>query len=558
MTTYDSANGWKNLTLREMIGQTMLMLPDRTRELEIGDGSLEKFFARYPVTGYFMGWMLFDGVEPAGQCKRQIERIVEYNAISKVPLVFQQDYESGVDLPGFTRFPNAMTLGAANSTDLAYRYGEAVAKESRAVGVQWVLHPVADINLNRFNPITNVRCAGDDPDRVISILKAQISGIQDGGVAATIKHFPGDGVDFRDQHLVTTCNSLSIERWREFHGKVFQSLIDDGALTLMPGHITFPAYQLKGGSGLCLPATLSHELISDLLKKEMHFNGVVVSDAMMMGGFRGWYESSLEAEVQSFLAGVDVLLWPSYEFLDEVERRINDGRIPIERLHDAVSRVWELKTRLGVFESSYRRITMLDRRESDRHRNAAVEICEGAVTLVRDVGKRLPLDIQVIKNVCLVVVCPVGRKGGDAQLRALEHTKSLFEERGISVELKHNLLYETDGWTEALTDNFDLVVFLLSRIPHNPFGPLQFFDDEAQSVWGINAMPKEKCIVVSYGDPYLVDEYFKRSPVCINAYTTSSIMQEAVVKALFGEIDFIGTTPVNLDFSWPVDMRHHQ
>src|SRR5450759_2381602 len=136
-----------------------------------------------------------------------------------------------------------MALGAANSPELAFAYGKYVALESRSVGVDWVLNPVSDLNLNPFNPIINVRSISDDPDRAIRLLSQQIKGLQENGVAATIKHFPGDGVDFRDQHLLTSCNSLPIDVWKQKHGKVFKALIDSGVACIMPGHITLPAYQ---------------------------------------------------------------------------------------------------------------------------------------------------------------------------------------------------------------------------------------------------------------------------------------------------------------------------
>ncbi len=230
--------------------------------------------------------MLFDNVAESDKKRVQLERTAEYREASALPLIFQQDYESGVSLPGMTSFPNEMTLGAANSEKAAYEYGKAIALEARSAGISWVLHPVADLNLNRFNPITNIRSVSDDPDRAVMILRAQIAGLQENGVAATIKHFPGDGVDFRDQHLLTTCNSLSTETWERSYGYVYRELIKCGTASVMPGHICFPAYQKEKMNGLYLPATLSQELLTGLLKKELQFDGVIISDAMMMEGYR--------------------------------------------------------------------------------------------------------------------------------------------------------------------------------------------------------------------------------------------------------------------------------
>ena len=256
-STLSEANDttWESLTLREKIGQTMLMLPEQKKELAMGGGSLKVYFEKYPVGGYFMGWKLFDGVKKENFLNHIRTSCMNYQAASKLPLLFQQDYEGGVSLEGMTQFSNGMALGAADSPELAYAFGRSVAKQALSVGVKWVLSPVADLNMNPFNPITNVRSISDNPDKAIRILSQVIKGLQDNGVAATIKHFPGDGVDYRDQHLLTTCNSLPFDVWKQKHGKVFQTLIDDGVDCIMPGHITLPSYQKEKIDGIFPPAT---------------------------------------------------------------------------------------------------------------------------------------------------------------------------------------------------------------------------------------------------------------------------------------------------------------
>ncbi|MGX5690860.1 glycoside hydrolase family 3 N-terminal domain-containing protein [Arcticibacter tournemirensis] len=538
---------WKKLSVRQKIGQTMLMLPDRKLELQLGEGSLSAYFKKYPVTGYFMGWKLWEGVKPEDWFTHIQKRCMEYQGASELPLLFQEDYESGVGIEGMTSFPNEMALGAANSPDLAYAYGETVAKECRSVGVSWVLHPVADINLNSLNPIVNVRSIGDDPDRAVKLLSRQVRGLQDHGVAATIKHFPGDGVDSRDQHLVTSCNSLPFEVWKQKHGKVFQALIDSGVACIMPGHITLPSYQKEKIKGFYPPATLSRELLTDLLKGEMGFKGVIVSDALIMGGFRGYYDDPLEGEVRSFMAGVDVMLWPSYRFMDTIEARIKRGVIPMQRLDDAVQRVWALKERLGLLDKGRTVVQPMSAREKQQAALTADNICERAVTLVRDRNHLLPLNPQKEQKILVVGVAPVGRKGGDSHLKNLKLFARSLGEKGFQVDFQHNILYESQGWTEDATNKYDRIIFAVARSPHSPFGPLQLSDDEAQSVWAINAMPKEKVLVVSFGNPYLINEYFERVNTCINAYSNTPVMHKAVIKALTGMISMRGVSPVALN-----------
>ena len=550
--------GWENLSIRQKIGQTMLMLPDRKKELELGNGSLKVYFEKYPVSGFFMGLKLYENVKYEDYFEYTRAACKEYQDASGLPLIFQQDYESGVGFIGMSSFPNEMSLGAANSPSLAYAYGEAVAKQARAVGVQWVLHPVADLNLNPFNPITNIRSISDDANKAIRLLSQQIRGLQSNGVAATIKHFPGDGVDYRDQHLVTSCNSLPFKIWKENHGRVFQALIDSGVACIMPGHITLPSYQKEKINGMCPPATLSKELLTGLLKGEMGFQGVIVSDAMVMGGFRGWYDRPLESEIESFKAGVDVLLWPSYDFMDTLEVRIKRGEIPMARLDDAVQRVQALKERFGLLKKDRGLICELTPLEKEEGNKTAKAICEKAITLIRDRNNALPLNPDKDKKILVVGVTPVSRKGGDRNLNKLQDFAEQLKRKGFKVYFHHDILYETQGWADDSPEKYDRIIIALACTPHNPFGPLQFFDDEAQTVWGINSMPKEKIIVVNFGNPYNTNEYFERVNTCINAYSNSEVMHAAVIDALMGKTKITGYSPVNLDVKLKFKMNEDQ
>lgn len=538
---------WRSLSLREKIGQTMLMLPDRELELKLGEGSLERYFERYPVTGFFMGWKLFIGIPEEERVEFVRKSVLEYQQASRLPLLFQQDYESGVGLQGMTPFPKEMALGATNSTDLAYKYGKSVALECRSLGINWVLHPVADLNINPLNPIVNTRGISDNPQKAVELLSEQIRGLQDNDIAATIKHFPGDGVDYRDQHLMTTANSLPLEAWKQYHGKVFAELIKRGVACIMPGHITLPAYQHEKLNGFFPPATLSYELLTNLLKKEMGFKGVIVSDAMTMGGFRGWYENDLEGQIASFLAGVDVLLWPSYEYMDSVEVRIRRGDIPMERLDDAVQRIWAMKERFGLLKKDRELIRPLTNDEKREIIEASKEITERSITLIRDEDHKLPLSIEKDKKILLIAVTPVAHKGDDRDFKRLLNLRNEFIKSGFNVDFQRNILYENQGWQDNATDVYDKVIFLVARNTHTPFGPLQLWDDEAQSVWAANSMDKSKVIVISLGSPYIGNEYFERVKTYINTYSNDASTHSALLKVLTGKLPFKGVSPVDLN-----------
>ena len=191
--------------------------------------------------------------------------------------------------------------------DYGHHLGEVCAKEGTAVGVNWAFAPVVDIDYNCHNPITNVRTYGSDPETVLSYAKGFVESVQQNGVAASIKHFPGDGIDFRDQHLVTSVNTLPLEEWRNTYGKIYSGLIEAGALSVMIGHIALPAVQ-KEEADAFLPGTLSPVIMQELLREELGFNGVITSDATPMVGFCAAMERRL-AVPTAIAAGCDIFLF---------------------------------------------------------------------------------------------------------------------------------------------------------------------------------------------------------------------------------------------------------
>jgi len=219
----------------------------------------------------------------------------------------------------------------------------------------------------------------------------------------------------------------------------------------------------------------------------------------------------------------------------------------MERLDDAVSRVWAMKQRLGLLEGGGELIRPLSAAGKETITGAVRAIAEKSLTLVRDRKQALPLRAGKDRKILLIGVVPESRKGGDGGFSSLERVRQGLAQRGFEVTLQRNLLYETQGWDSDADEVYDRIVALVIRTPHNPFGPMQLWDDETQTVWGLNAMNKEKIIVVSLGSPYLHNEYFERVDTCINAYSNDVSTLDALVRALMGEIPFVGLSPVSLD-----------
>jgi beta-N-acetylhexosaminidase len=500
--------------------------------------------SKYPVGGTFVGAeVIKDANEATDRVQIVAENIQRYVKSLRVPPIICSDMENGCGsmIKGLTPFPHPMALGATGSAQLAYEYGKATALEARSIGVNWTLSPVADLNQNRFNPVTNIRSVSDDPARAIPILKAIVKGMQDHDLAATAKHFPGDGTDYRDQHLTTTRNSLSMAEWRKNHGGVFQALIDAGVSCIMTGHIALPAYQTPTADGLYLPATLSQELSTRLLKEEMGFKGTIVSDALIMGGFMRGHEEKdrTQQEIDCFKAGTDLMLWPSVGYFDALEKAIESGEVPMARLEDALARIWAMKETLGLFRENYEPFRALN--DQDRRCVAAAEkdTSEKSLTLLRDRRGQLPFKKEKIKKVLIVGITP-----HEETFKEFSILKEEFEARGMEVQLKRDS--GEDAPMDTIGDAFDLIVYALHAQPHKPMGPLNFSGGQAWAVWWTLTAGVNKSVVISFGSPYYYNEYFEMANVFINAYSPVPGTQRAVVRALLGEIPFQGVSPVQL------------
>ncbi len=537
MTTTFENDGWKKLSLREKIGQTLIHMPNPEQEIKL-HGSLEKFMEKNPVGGMFS--LNRDG---ENFTYKLLERYKKYLKASKIPLFHIDDMESGAgcNIQDLTALPHLMALGATDSEDIAYNYGKATAIEARCAGVTWIFAPVVDLPLNPLNPTTTHRAVGDDPEMVVRIVSKIIKGMQDNGLAATLKHFPGDGIDYRDQHLLTSCNSLSLDEWWKYSGRAFQGCIDAGAYAIMPGHISLPAYQKEKIEGVYPPATLSRELLTNLLKEEMDFKGVVVSDALVMSGFKGYF-SDEQADIEAFKAGCDVMLWTTPNYINNMEKAVLSGEVSMERLDDAVSRIWDLKNKLGLFDSDFPDMEALTPEITDFARKTATELAENSITLLRDKKNLLPIDKEKHKKILLAGVAPYQSKFED-----LVVFKEELEKRGAVVTFQKNVRFETDlKYTDTLSEKYDLIIFAIHRHSHHPIGPMSFTGDEAESLWAVNSLDRNKTIVVSLGNPHFYNEYFEGVHVYINAYSYVDFSQKALVKALYGEIPFRGKSPVNL------------
>ena len=466
----------------------------------------------------------------------EVQQTYEYmQRTSKVPLLTAANLEdggNGSSIEG-TAFGNQMAVAATNQTSDAYTLGKIASSEGKAVGVNFGFSPVVDLDLNFRNPITNVRTYGSDVERVIKNAKEYIQAFHDNGIMTSIKHFPGDGVDERDQHLLTSINSLSVDNWKKTFGKVYQELIDFGSKAVMVGHIAFPAY-----SGDEMPATLSPQLLQDLLRNELGFNGLTITDATPMVGFCSAMKRS-EAVPYTIQAGCDMLLFNRVleEDIQYMKDGLSKGILTKERLDEAVTRILATKASLGLHQTiNHGTAKFEDFREEQ------LDLADRSITLVKDTQNMLPLSVEKHKRVLLQLLGSF-----DSNERVLEKVKAELEKRDFEITV-----YEPEtnffdlGTVTSFSNDYDAVLYVaniqnasnqtVTRVHwHTLFGlgnNLPWFTKEFPTM------------LLSFGNPYHLYDLPMVDTV-INAYCNYDHFIEMAIKKVTGESSFKGVSPVN-------------
>lgn len=476
---------------------------------------------------------------------------------TKVPLLLAANLEAGGDglVAEGTAFGKQMQAAATGEPEQAYRLGRVSCAEGQAVGCNYAFAPVVDIDYEYHNPITNVRTYGSDPETVKRYALEYMRAAKECGTAVSVKHFPGDGVDEVDQHIQTSVNSLSCEAWDQTYGDVYQALIDAGALTVMAGHIALPAYQKKFNPDFpkkVMPASLSPELLKNLLRGQLGFNGMIITDATPMVGFL----SAMDREKSvpyCIEAGCDMLLFNKdyKEDLSYMKRGYEEGILSQERLEEAVTRILALKAALGLHRKQ-REGTLLPKRENlsaigcEMHRSWAKECADKAVTLVKDTQSLLPVSPERHKHVLLEIL---GKSSSNE--RVLTRFKELLEREGFEITVYEEEVFDFSKPMrfETVTEfrnKYDLVIYLgnvenasnqtTARLNwHAPYGAGNNIP------WFVEVVPT---LFISFQNPYhLLDVPMVKT--YINAYSNHDGMIEAVAEKILGRSAFLGRSPVD-------------
>ena len=549
----------KSLSLDEKIGQVFVDMLWNNSDEEIKE-RIEK---------YGMGGFRYNNMSPA-ELYEQNKLIQE---TSKIPALIAANIEAGGDggVKGGTHLGYHVTIGATQDKENAYKLGYYGCKEAAAIGCNWTFAPIVDINKNWRNCVVSSRCFSSEADVVLEMSKEYLKGAKDAGLASCMKHFPGDGLDERDQHIVTTNNLMSCEEWDDNFGKVYKGMIDAGVESVMIGHIRLPEYSRKLRPGIkdteIMPATLAPELLQDLLRDKLGFNGLIITDATHMVGLTSAMRRE-EIMPNVLAAGCDMILYyrDKDEDVNSVKKGLENGILTMERLDECVTRVLAFKAMLKLHKKKEDGSLIpskegLDIVGCEEHLNAAKEIADKAITLVKNTKNQLPITPEKHKRIMLYTVDNTGfaAKMGMGSVGLEERVKEKLESKGFEVTVfdpkaglnGKQLLAATS--IKEFVDSFDAVMLFVNvngfsqsnvrRISWAmPMGP--------DIPWYVTELPT---VCVSVCNPFhLID--VPMVPTYINSYTDNDITLDLVIEKIMGKSEFKGVSPVDA-FCYAWDTR---
>jgi beta-N-acetylhexosaminidase len=461
--------------------------------------------------------------------------------LARVPLMVGGDFERGASMrvEGTTVFPHAMAFGAAGDPEFSRFEGQVTAREARALGVHWVYYPVADVNTNPDNPILNIRSFGENPQAVAAQVRAFIEGAHSdkkNPVLATAKHFPGHGDTAVDSHMNLPAIPADRARLESVELVPFRAAIEAGVDSIMTAHIAVPALAPAD-----LPATLSPAILTGLLRNELGFKGLVITDALEMGGIAKGFSSG-DAAVRALEAGADTLLMPSdaEAAIRAVVAAVEDGRLKRARIEESVVKILAAKEKLGLDRRRSVDVEALgDVLNSPEANEKAQQIADRAVTLVRNEGNLVPLAAP--ERACYVVL-PEGRYSAEGQVfvQEVHRRQSKAPVTTLDPSLSRP---DLDSALAKLASCESYVLAAFSSVAANR-GSVGLAGDQPYVVETLAASGKPLALI-ALGNPYLLRS-FPKVTAYLATFSTVPPSETAAVKALWGEIDIRGRLPVSI------------
>jgi beta-N-acetylhexosaminidase len=461
--------------------------------------------------------------------------------LARTPLFVAADFERGASMRvnSTTAWPYSMAFGAAQDLAAVTEEGADTARDARAMGVNWLFAPVADVNNNPDNPIINIRSFGENPEQVANFVEAYINGAHSdrkNPVLVTAKHFPGHGDTTEDSHLALPRLDADHDRIETVELVPFRKAIEAGVDAVMTAHLNVPALDPDN-----LPATVSSKIITGVLRDELGFHGLVVTDSMSMQGLAALFDSG-EASVRAIEAGADVLLMPRHpeEAIRGVVAAVQRGRISKKRLDDSVNRVLAAKLRLGLRTKKLVDLeSIADVVDSPEAAELAQEVADRAVTLVKDSKDSLPLRHP--ESACLIAMTE-GRRSQQGS-RLIDEVKKRAPGMTTAVVDPTMSKADLDQVSEKTSICSEIVAAAYVTVAAER-GNVALAGEYPDFLNGL-IDGKAPVLLISLGNPYLVRS-FPNAPAYMATFSPTTTSEVAVAKALFGEIPITGHLPVTI------------
>ena len=562
-----SADKWAEKTLRklsveEKVGQ-LFMIWCRASFLNVESPEylqLKDAMQKYHVGSFAMTVHVDGPILLRSEPYEAAELLNRLQKDSRLPLLIAADFERGVAtrLMGTTNFPHAMAFGADGKLEDAEAFGRITAQEARAVGVHWNFFPDADVNSNPVNPIINTRSFGEDPRQVGDLVTAYIKGAHEGGMLVTVKHFPGHGDTATDSHLGVASVNVDRAHLESIELPPFKQAIGAGVDSVMVAHVTVPALDSDPNH----VATISTNVVSDLLEKQLGFKGIVVTDALDMAGLTHLFANDIgRAAVEAFKAGNDVLIIPadlpaSY---DAMVKAVKSGEISRERLDRSVLKILKTKAALGLNESRTVDLKSIATTVGKPQDLAfGQQVADSAITLVRDNGKMLPLKSKGTAKaslpymtreethndvVAVVFADDVRAESGRAFAREfharIPDSRILYLDPRIAAGMSDEVLKAVDAAQTVVAAIY--VIPTAGKIGNS----VAMADATGALLQLVLDHAAAKTAVIAMGNPYLASDFPKiENYMC--TFSNATVSEIAAVKALFGEIPIRGHLPVTI------------
>ncbi len=466
-----------------------------------------------------------------------------FQSIAPRPLLMSADMERGVAmrLSGATEFPPNMAVAATQDSALAEEMAKAIAEEGKLIGLHQNYAPTVDLNINPLNPIINTRSFGDNVPLTISMSNAIIKGLQSNGMVATAKHFPGHGDVTIDSHVSLPVLQVDRQQLDAYELKPFRAAIEQGVISVMVGHIAVPKL-----TGTMEPASISKIIVTDLLRNELGFQGLIITDALNMKALYNG-QNVPEISVKAVQAGNDLLLFsPDPELAhSSIVKAVEEGTIPIGQIDGSVRRILQVKKWLGI---ENRKLVDLNRIEGEinpeLHRNLARQMTERAVTLVRDTNHNIPLKREASSGNILNIILQdkANPETGKGYIEKLNRACSATH---IRIDPNTDSLGYANAADLATKASAVLVTSYVKALAGS--GTLTLTEMQQQFIHSLAGLvPKETPLIfISFGTPYIINS-FPEISTYLCTYSSNEASEEMAIKAVRGELQPRGVLPVSL------------